>query len=61
VHRVTERERIQFEKDTEQFGLRVAEWFRSEAQGWSALDQLIYWAGVRKHATSFKDPGQWAA
>ena len=58
---MTERERIQFEKDTQQFGVRVAEWFRSEAQGWSALDQIIYWAEVRKHAVSCKAPESWAA
>lgn len=54
-------EREQYEADVEQFGERVAYWLRREAQGWSALYELLYWAEVRKHAVSFKAPEQWAA
>lgn len=47
---MTRREREQFEADVEQFGERVAQWLFKEAQGWSALDELIYWHQVRKTA-----------
>jgi hypothetical protein len=61
VDAVTAKEREQYERDAAQFGDRVAYWLREEAKGWSALDQLIYWTDVRKHAVNFKDPGLWAA
>lgn len=51
-----ERERIQFTEDTLIFGNRVAYWFAREAQGWSALDEEIYWGRTAKFATLKREP-----
>lgn len=58
---LTTTEKFQFADDEEQFGERVAAWFLSESRGWSALYDHLYWAEVRQHATSFKEPQHWSA
>ena len=54
-------ERAQHAADVETFGARVADWFVSEARGWSALYDMLYWAEVRKVAVSFKERTHWEA
>jgi hypothetical protein len=61
VGSLTPAERMQYLADVEQFGSRVADWFVSEARGWSALYDMLYWAEIRKQAVSFKEPGYWEA
>lgn len=61
IARTTLPERFRFAADADQLGVRVAEWLLSEARGWSALDDLLYWGGVRKQACSIKEPERWAS
>lgn len=58
---MTTGERGQYLADVAQFGERVAEWLYREAHGWSALDELIYWAEVRMRAKSISGVDKWAA
>lgn len=58
---MTMAERLTFTDDEGELGERVAAWLLSESRGWSALYDLNYWAEVRRHAVSHKDPEMWAA
>jgi hypothetical protein len=54
-------EKLVFADDAGELGERCAAWLLSESRGWSALYDLNYWADVRQHAVSHKDPESWAA
>jgi hypothetical protein len=53
---VTAQEDSRFTADAALFGERVAYWLAREAQGWSALDETIYWARVDKGSVLKRDP-----
>lgn len=56
---MTGREREQYALDVAVFGDRVAYWLHREAQGWSMIDELAYWADVREKCTSYKEEHYW--
>jgi hypothetical protein len=47
---VTAAERARFTDDADLLGPRVAYWLAREAQGWSVLDEAMYWVHVGKCA-----------
>lgn len=42
------REHDQYLTDAALLGHRVAWWLAREHQGWSALDELVYWDGIER-------------
>ena len=53
---MTGKERATFAADTELLGERVAYWFSRESQGWSALDETIYWQHIDKYSSVNRTP-----
>lgn len=52
---MTAAEEAQYASDTALLGERVAYWFIREHQGWSVLDEIVYWAGIGKVAWLNRD------
>lgn len=53
---VTGRERAQFDADTELVGERAAYWLAREHQGWSALDEEIYYRAIDRTRANRHEP-----
>jgi hypothetical protein len=53
---VTTAEDSRFTADADVLGERVAWWLGREAQGFSALDEAIYWAHVDKGSALKREP-----
>jgi hypothetical protein len=51
---MTGEEGLRFAADAALLGERVAYWLSRESQGWSALDETIYWLRIDK--TETKNP-----
>lgn len=56
---MTGREQAQYALDVATFGDRVAYWLWMEKNNWSVIDELLYFAEVRKHCTSYKESHYW--